>query len=61
VPIEVPPENPQTLRMTVDVARAATPIAGVIYANGDSHPFEGWLALASTMQRLAEPQDGASE
>lgn len=52
---EPPPPDPSRRRLTVDIDRGVTPLSGVIYADGIGQPFAGWLALASTIERLADP------
>jgi hypothetical protein len=47
------------LRIIVDVALEATPISG--HVSTDEHapsPFQGWLELASAIERLRSPEAG---
>ncbi len=44
--------GPARRRVTLDIDVGVEPLSGILWADDVGHPFAGWLALASAIERL---------
>ena len=53
---------PSTLRITLEIERGATPVAGTLAVkDGSERPFSGWMELSNAIAAVQEGQAPAAE